>query len=149
MNERPSRTISDELAAVLFAVELGRRGTGAVTRELTRAIVRWAHSRGWSARTEAPVQPALAGPSGFGYVDVLIRRGPALADVAVEIDSTDKPWSLAKLRHAALGGMHAIWIRWGDDKWAGAFDEVDVIQLPALRRTTPRAVQPGQLTFWT
>ena len=148
MREAAETSISDELAAELFALDVGTRGTAAVTADITLVVVRWAHRRGWSARTEARVQPDRAGPSGLGFVDVLIRRGRGLPDLAIEIDSTDKAWSLEKLRHAVAGGMDAIWIRWGDDEWAGAYDEVDVIQLPARRRTTRRDGRPGQLTIW-
>jgi hypothetical protein len=83
----------------------------------------------------------------LGFVDVLIRRGLPRPDVAIEIDSTDKPWSVVKLQHAAAGGMHGIWVRWGDQAWAGVYDEIDVIQLPMLRRTGSRSVQ-DQLRLW-
>jgi hypothetical protein len=84
----------------------------------------------------------------LGYVDVVVQRGPALPDLAIEIDSTPKPWSVDKLRHAVAAGMHAIWIRWGDDEWAGTFDDVDVIQLPLARRAASRERVGGQLLLW-
>jgi hypothetical protein len=45
-------------------------------------------------------------------------------------------------------GMEAIWIRWGDDEWAGTFDDVDVIQLPVARRQATRARGKIQLSLW-
>src|SRR5262245_15290674 len=136
----PEMNVADELATVLFAIDVGRLGTAAFTARITSAIVEWAILRGWSVRTEARVLvPRARSPaSGLGYVDVLVGRGAPDPDLAIEIDSTDKQWSLAKLRHAAEGGMQAIWVRWGDDDWAGVYDDVDVIQLRALRRRTAR-----------
>ena len=82
-----------------------------------------------------------------GYVDVIVLRQPAAPDLAIEIDSVDKPWSVDKLRHAAAAGMDPVWVRWGDDEWAGAFDDIDVIQLPLQRRVRSRA-SSGQAELW-
>ena len=144
-------TVADDLASYLFALDSRSLTTGATTTHITRAILAWAVERGWLARTEARVVAPndVDGAVAIGFVDVVIRRGGSLADVVIEIDSTDKQWSLAKLRHAARAGMHAIWIRWGEETWAGAYDDVDVIQLPVARRTAARAGLLGQLTLWT
>ena len=144
-------TDTDDLAGVLFGLETRTLTTGAVTARITRAILEWAAARGWAARGEARVGvPALDGERAqLGFVDVIVRRGPAQPDLAIEIDSTDKPWSVAKLRHAVAAGMHAIWVRWGDDEWAGAFDDVDVIQLPVTRRPASRATAARQMSLWS
>jgi hypothetical protein len=144
-------TDTDDLAAVLFGLETSTLTTGAVTARITRAILEWVAARGWAARGEARVGvPVLDGERPqLGFVDVIVRRAPAQPDLAIEIDSTDKPWSVAKLRHAAAAGMHAIWIRWGDDAWAGAFDDVDVIQLPVTRRPAPRVNTARQMSLWS
>ncbi|HUR15644.1 MAG TPA: hypothetical protein VMZ33_00030 [Candidatus Limnocylindrales bacterium] len=144
----PSAVV-DELATVLFALDTGRRSTAGVTSQITAEIVRWAVTRGWSARTEARVHAPDAdhGDQRLGFLDVIVRRGNLLPDLAIEIDSTDKPWSVTKLRHAAQAGMVAIWVRWGDDDWAGIFDEIDVIQLPLIRRTGHRGTS-NQPCFW-
>src|SRR5689334_2534870 len=114
---------TDLLATELFALDLGQLTTAVVTATITRAIVRMARARGWQARTEARVEVPLSYTRGFaeqlGFVDVLISRGRPFRDVAIEIDSTDKAWSAVKLQHVAAAGMHAIWVRWGDDFWAG------------------------------
>src|SRR5262245_50923937 len=106
--------VVDDLALVLFGLHPRGMSTKAVTAAITRAIVEWAVRRGWTARTEARV--AAAASSGadprLGFLDVVIHRGSGGPDIAVEIDSTDKPWSVTKLRHAVAGGMHAIWVRW-------------------------------------
>jgi hypothetical protein len=138
-------TDTDDLAGVLFGLETSTLTTAAMTRRITRAVVEWAGARGWAARTEARVDVGDAERRGF--VDVLVLRAPAQPDLAIEIDSTDKPWSVDKLRHVAAAGMQPIWIRWGDAEWAGAFDDVDVIQLPLLRRQRHRAAG-GQMALW-
>jgi hypothetical protein len=140
----------DDLAAVLFALDEGGLSTAMVTARITRTVTDWALSRGWTVRREARVQVASGSEfdARLGFVDVIVRRGGHELDLAIEIDSTDKPWSLAKLRHAVGAGMHAVWIRWGDEEWAGIHDDVDVIQLPARRRTAHRSRPTTQLTLW-
>lgn len=144
-------TDTDDLASVLFGLETGTLTTGAVTARITRTILEWAAARGWAARGEARVGvPLLDGQRAqAGFVDVIVHRSPAEPDLAIEIDSADKPWSVVKLRHAVAAGMHAIWIRWGDDAWAGAFDDVDVIQLPVTRRPASRGASAAQLSLWS
>jgi hypothetical protein len=139
-------TDTDELAGALFRLDTGTLTTRAVTARITAVVVKWAAARGWKARMEARV--GVGEVARLGYVDVIVLRQPAAPDLAIEIDSTDKPWSVDKLRHAAAAGMHPIWIRWGDDDWAGAFADVDVIQLPLRRRAAPRNVDAGQLALW-
>jgi hypothetical protein len=138
---------ADELAGVLFALDEPSLTTRAMTARITRAVVEWALANGWAPRTEARVDAGAA--EQLGFVDVIVRRGGGEPHLAIEIDSTDKPWSVVKLRHAVAAGMDAIWIRWGDEVWAGAFDEVDVIQLQTLRRSAPRPRSDDQLSFWS
>jgi hypothetical protein len=104
-------------------------------------VGRWALAKGWSVRTEARVDVGVSPTSDgrLGYIDVVVVRGGGLPDLAIEIDSGDKPWSVAKLRHAARGGMRPVWIRWGDSEWAGWHTDVDVIQLFFLRRPHARS----------
>jgi len=141
---------TDELATHLFAVDLRDLSTSAVTRAITCAIVRLGHDRGWQVRTEArvEVQLAVGAAEQLGFVDVLISRGGESPHVAIEIDSTDKAWSVVKLQHAAAAGMHAVWVRWGDDAWAGVYDDIDVIQIPTLRKAETRPAR-SQLTVWS
>jgi hypothetical protein len=139
----------DELATALFGLKVEGRSTAQVTAYITREIINWAVAHGWSPRTEARVHaPSSAGDARLGFVDVIVRRGSGVPDVAIEIDSADKPWSLDKLRHAAAAGMHAIWVRWGDDEWAGAYQDIDVIQLRLLRLPRSLAGTDDQLALW-
>ena len=117
-----------------------------MTARITRAVMEWAAARGWAVRTEARV--GVGEETRLGFVDVIVKRGHHQADLAIEIDSTHKPWSVDKLRHAVAAGMEGVWIRWGDDEWAGAFDDVDVIQLPVTRRPASRRASEGQLSIW-
>ncbi|MEP7379341.1 MAG: hypothetical protein ABI725_07250 [Chloroflexota bacterium] len=139
-------TDTDDLARTLFRLETSTLTTSGVTARITRAILEWAAARGWATRKEARV--GVGQGARLGFVDVIVLRQPELPDMAIEIDSTDKPWSVDKLRHAAAAGMHAIWIRWGDAEWAGAFADVDVIQLPLHRRTRVRTRQAMQMELW-
>lgn len=142
--------VVDDLATMLFALDDIPLATGQMTARITTAIVEWAVGRGWSVRTEARVQAMSEArlDAARGFMDLVIRRGGSEPDLAIEIDSADKPWSVDKLRHAAAGGMRAIWIRWGDDAWAGIYDDVDVIQLPILRRPATRRPD-AQLSLWS
>jgi hypothetical protein len=143
--------VVDDLATMLFALDDVPLATGQMTARITAAIVDWAVQRGWSVRTEARVRAVSKArlDAALGYMDVVIRRGGSEPDLAIEIDSADKPWSVDKLRHAVAGGMNAIWVRWGDDAWAGIYDDVDVIQLPIMRRTATRRHHDAQLSLWS
>ena len=145
-----STNVIDDLASVLFAIDESGLSTRDMTALIRREIAHWAWAQGWSVHAEARV--GVPSHSGWGarkgFVDVIIDRGEREPALAIEIDSTDKPWSLAKLRHAAEAGMHAVWIRWGDEEWAGVYDDVDVIQLPARRRSATRSPVTSQLTLW-
>jgi hypothetical protein len=138
-------TDTDDLARALFRLETGTLTTAAMTARITRAVVEWAAARGWATRSEARV--GVGQETRLGFLDVIVKRGSRQPDLAIEIDSTHKLWSVDKLRHAVAAGMEAIWIRWGDDEWAGAFDDVDVIQLPVMRRVRAR-FQAKQMQLW-
>lgn len=140
--------VTDDLARVLFELEV-MDTTAATTRRITHAITCWAHERGWAARTEARVGVPDESEAGrrLGFVDVVIRRGGDGPDLAIEIDSADKPWSVNKLRHASAAGMRGIWIRWGDADWATAYRGIDVIQLQIQRRAATIDVA-AQLPLW-
>jgi hypothetical protein len=143
-------SVTDELADLLFALDGSSLRTSAMTSHITRVIVAWAVARGWSVRTEARVNVdhrLNTSVERLGFLDVVIRRTDAVSDIAIEIDSADKPWSVAKLQHAAAAGMHAIWVRWGDDEWAGVYQDIDVIQL-RIARTPAHRDRSSQLSLW-
>jgi hypothetical protein len=141
--------VADELARDLFRLQIERLTTGRVTAAITEAVVSWSIGRGWLPRTEARVFFAAASGAErrLGRVDVLVLRGHAGPDLAIEIDSADKAWSVTKLKWLAMTGMRSIWIRWGDEGWAGIYDDVDVIQLPLIRRARSFGRGADQLTL--
>jgi Uma2 family endonuclease len=144
-----SDSVADDLATVLFAQDFEPLTTARMTRRITRAIGAWAIARGWAVKTEAPVAVAASETNRGqpGFVDVVIRRGGSAPDIAIEIDSADKPWSAVKLQYAAAAGMQAIWIRWGDNDWSGIYHDIDVIQL-RIDRSPQRRSLGGQQSFW-
>lgn len=46
-----------------------------------------------------------------GFIDIVIRM-PDGTEYAIEIDSSNKKWSIAKLLDAHKKGYVPIWIRW-------------------------------------
>jgi hypothetical protein len=133
---------------MLFALRFRPINTRAVTAQITSAVVEWALARGWHPRIEARVSVESKGSGGLGFIDVIVRRAAGEAALAIEIDSTDKPWSVAKLRHAVAAGMQGIWIRWGDDEWAGVYDDIDVIQLRASHHPDKTRGTQDQISIW-
>ena len=84
-------SLVDDLATVLFELDVHKSSTGVVTRQITDAVVKWALARGWTPRVEARVEAlTMLGSPRLGYLDVLVRRA-GLPDLAIEIDSGDKP----------------------------------------------------------
>jgi len=83
----------------------------------------------------------------FGYLDLIVHRGQGEVDIAVEIDQTDKPWSVAKLQYAMALGMEAVWIRWSGSDWTDV-DGVHVIHLPEVEKKPAPRLAPAQLSLW-
>jgi hypothetical protein len=81
------------------------------THQLAGFIRSWAHSRNLVCEQEVHVgacrQLKKSGYLYRGYLDFVIDRR-----LAIEIDSTNKRWSLIKLEHAAQVGLAPVWIRW-------------------------------------
>ena len=148
MSLRSSRTI-DELAAVVFALDATRLSARAISARLTTAIASWALAKGWSLRTEARIELRTADGrlQDYGFVDVIVRRGSGEPDLAIEIDQTDKPWSVAKLQYAMAMGMQAVWIRWSGADWTDV-EGVHVIHLPEVEKEPAPRRAPAQLAFW-
>ena len=139
----------DELAALVFSLDTRHLSARAITARVTSAIASWAVTKGWSPRGEARVE--LRTPDGtlrdYGFIDLIVHRGLGEADLAVEIDQTDKPWSVAKLQYAMALGMEAVWIRWSGADWTDV-EGVHVIHLPEVKKEpTPRRA-PAQLSLW-
>ncbi len=86
-----------------------------ITGLLTDAVLAWAQANGWSARKEVRIKvdghvsPRGKSRSG-GLIDIWCQS--LSADLAIEIDRSNKSWSLAKLVQAQQNGAHAVWVRW-------------------------------------
>ena len=86
-----------------------------ITRLVTDAVLAWAQANDWSARKEERIKvDGYVSPRGksrsSGLIDIWCRS--LWADLAIEIDRTNKSWSLAKLVQAQQNGAHAVWVRW-------------------------------------
>ena len=99
-----------------------------ITGLVTDAVLAWAQANGWSARREvritvygyvSPVSPygrsrrsrlRIQHGERRGRIDIWCRS--LRTDLAIEIDQTNKSWSLAKLVQAQQNGAHAVWVRW-------------------------------------
>lgn len=81
------------------------------TKELNNFLCRWALMHKLNYAREVCLGAARrTRKSGFpyrGYVDFLVDGW-----LAIEIDSANKRWSLAKLEQASQRGFIAVWIRW-------------------------------------
>ena len=95
-------------AAGISLVALGRTHG---TLELTKLVCNWAHAH--HLRCEQEVDLGLArfsrrtGHSYRGLLDFVIGQW-----LAIEIDSSNKHWSLTKLLHAGQLGYVPVWVRW-------------------------------------
>ncbi|MEV0292576.1 hypothetical protein [Nocardia sp. NPDC050710] len=111
-----TRQTAQELHHFLSATFEWRKRTKAeVTQELTALVLRWSETHpGWQALTESPSVATTEIRSGIrhGRLDVAIDR-LASPKLVIEIDSSNKQWSLEKLVAEAMTGAHAIWLRWG------------------------------------
>ena len=148
MSSAPIQVI-DELAALAFSLDTRRMSARAITARVTSAIMSWALAKGWSARTEARVELRRTDGSlqDYGFIDLIVHRGSGETDLAIEIDQTDKPWSIAKLQYAMALGMEAIWICWSGADWTDV-EGVHVIHLPEVERHLAPRSGPAQLTIW-
>jgi Sigma-70, region 4 len=111
-----AKQTSDDLRSFLKTLCLDRvNNSRARTKVLTRAVVMWAERKGWIPASEVHLD-YLSGrpeyPGRRGVVDLYIARPDRVRDLVVEIDSSNKRWSLAKLKCCAENGVEAIWIRW-------------------------------------
>lgn len=83
------------------------------TSALTAALLEWAQSLGASVALEVPVRYEWRGRTVAGRVDAVatFRSGMRLA---VEVDRTHKPQSLAKLAVMRAAGCRVLWLRWNE-----------------------------------
>jgi hypothetical protein len=87
----------------------GNRNRG--TEFITSSIESFARSRGLACEREVFLGLNRKTDGYKGLIDVIIKR-PEGMPYAIEIDSSNKRWSLEKLLHAHSIGYVPIWVRW-------------------------------------
>ena len=103
----------DELKEYLGHLDLtgfkrGNRIEG--TRFLTARVIDFARMYGFSYQTEISLGLKRPTSDRRGYLDFVLEKDNER--FAIEVDSSNKRWSLQKLRHARSLGYGPIWIRW-------------------------------------
>lgn len=83
------------------------------TSAITAALWDWAAVLGASVELEAPCRYVLKGREVAGYVDAVLTF-PSGWRLAVEVDRTHKPQSLAKLEAMRQAGCRVLWLRWNE-----------------------------------
>lgn len=108
---RDSGALAKSLTLWLRPLAFDLRSGVQVTALLADRIGAWSEAQGWQVRRE--VAGRASHPAGRrGYLDLICYPFDE-PPVAIEIDRTNKQWSLAKLRAEAASGSSAIWVRWG------------------------------------
>ena len=111
-----SRQVTADITAHVYGV-LFELGMGKVVRELS---------------TGGRLQPPSSAPPRNGYVDVAVVRGAEVV-LVVEIDRSDKRFSLTKLEYFLSHGSQAIWIRWGRATQLDVPAGIELIEIPFKR----------------
>jgi hypothetical protein len=87
----------------------GNRNRG--TEFITSSIEGFARGRGWACEREVFLGLKRKTDGYKGLIDIIIKS-PEGIGYAIEIDSSNKKWSLEKLLHAYRKGYVPIWVRW-------------------------------------
>jgi hypothetical protein len=107
---RATSSLREWLAHIEFA-DLSR---SAVTEFLTDHVAAWGRSNGFDIQTEVEAVATKRKSYGrhIGLLDVLCTHRSG-QQIAVEIDNTNKVWSIEKLAAEADSGKLALWVKWG------------------------------------
>jgi hypothetical protein len=87
----------------------GNRNKG--TEFITSSIESFAHGQGLTCEREIFLGLNRKTSGRKGLVDMIIKS-PEGIEYAIEIDSSNKKWSLEKLLHAHSKGYVPVWVRW-------------------------------------
>jgi len=126
-----------ELASSLTRWLSEVRVTGLSAREATALItqhtVRWGHANGWTVDLER--EALIARRTGrrmyHGHLDVFCWRDDHLPCIAIEIDRSNKRWSVEKLLAEADTGNIALWGRWYGTTRIAVPDTVGLVDISA------------------
>lgn len=83
------------------------------TSALTASVLEWAQSLGARVELEAAVSYSWKGRTVAGRVDAVAVL-PSGMRLAIEVDRTHKPQSLAKLAAMREAGCRVLWLRWNE-----------------------------------
>jgi hypothetical protein len=126
---RATSSLREWLAQIHF-VDLSR---SAVTELLTDHVAAWGRSHGFDIQTEVEGVATKRKSYGrhIGLLDVLCTHRSG-QQIAVEIDNTNKVWSIEKLAAEADSGKLAIWVKWGAPASLSLIPEkIGVVELAA------------------
>ena len=148
-----TNTLAASLGQWLSQVKLDKPTKKEITAEVTKQTTKWAQSQGWSVQLEVLSRAIRTLPNGNkyrGYLDMVCSR-PGRPPIAIEIDRSNKNWSVEKLTGEVEAGSIALWVR-----WRGVMIDVpDTIGLVNVAPATPIAtptiplVSAKQASFMT
>lgn len=140
MRKSANSSVGDALQAALLSLDLNGLSSRQVTTALTAEVDRVLGDTGLgSVVREFPTYGRVQPPSGatprVGHLDFAIVEAERVV-LAVEIDRSDKKFSLTKLCHFQDRGAACIWIRWGTDPKVRVPDGVELIYVPLGREAS-------------
>jgi len=97
------------------------------TRFLTARVIDFAQMHRFSYQTEISLGLKRPTSDRCGYLDFVLEKDNER--FAIEVDSSNKKWSLQKLLHAHSLGYRPIWIRWCVPIRIGVPEDVYLIDL--------------------
>ncbi|SHG22768.1 hypothetical protein [Streptoalloteichus hindustanus] len=127
-----------DLHAYLLPVRLAGMTAPTATQVLTRRVVRWAQSRGWTVDLAAPGRSTHPTSTGERQdrLDLVCAR-PLRPPIAIEIDRAGRLGSLRKLLAEAEAGSVALWVRWHGRTRAAIPSQVGLVDIGETAGWTP------------
>lgn len=121
---------TESLRTWLAPIQFHKVARSVVTSLISDRVVEWAQVRGFRTRREVlavPTKRRMYGRNGYLDVTCIHNSGQR---IAVEIDFSNKVWSIEKLAAEADRGRLAIWVKWGTPTWLSLIPEkIGVIEL--------------------
>jgi hypothetical protein len=137
---RATGSLREWLAPLTFT-DLSRT---AATSAITKHAMAWARWHGFIVRTEVEAIARQMRPGDHRISPLAIAgEHPAGRQLAIEIDSVNRVWSIEKLAVEADAGKFAFWIKWGGPvRLALIPEKVGVVELPVIATNVA-----GRLTY--
>jgi len=127
---RATGSLQEWLTPLTFA-DLSRSATTSLIAEQAMAWARW---HGFVVRTEVEAIASRLRPRDHRISPLAIAgEHPAGRQIAIEIDSINRVWSIEKLATEADAGKFALWIKWGGPVTLSLIPEkIGVVELPVI-----------------